>query len=957
MKSALTCLGLAAVLFAVPFQRVTAQSAPAPSGATSAGPAAPAVSSSTADGPVVANAASTGSTTPQEMEPIIVTGSAIPTTDTEGASPVSVIDSDTIQQRGYQTVQDVMRNLPQAGGESDSGLDANGFTPGASYISLRGLGPQATLILINGRRVAYYPAAGNGQYGFVDVSGIPVQIIDHIEVLTEGTALYGADAVAGVVNIITKKGLPDDEDGEADVYLGNTTHKDVFTQRYTAMGNLETFDKQGFGVVEIDYTHQDSQTAVDRSISSNANQEPNGGFDNRSGRVYPGLFFGETDMNEFTLNAATPNIPLTGTTPGTDPNVSAFGPSPYNYNATTTTLPDSTRYGAYLNYTYKFYDGNITPNLDFQYQHNRTLSTSGPTGYSVFDGDAGPTEVSPALGGPTFIVPATNPFNHTGEAIDILSYRFQPVGPRLEEIDSDEFRAVPSVDFKLGDGWTLNAGFNYSYSFLNDRGVGFINSQGFQNALNSTNPATAYNPFTSEGNQSQAALKAITAEDGHTGTYSLLGEDFRLNGKLFDLPAGPVQMAFGGEYRIERYNQHYTDEEISGDVLGEAPQQDTAASRKALSGYTEVDIPMTSPAFNIPGFYSTDILVAGRVDKYSDFGSTENPQIRLRWEVIPGLVLRGGYSKSFRAPSLNEIGSGGNASYVFVNNPKYVNPITDSTIAQVTQITPGNPDLKPETAETFSFGVAYTPDAIKGLLLTADYFKIRYNNQIQNQDPQTLIDEGSPQVHYLPSGAISSIDVNYANLNNSYVEGFDWGANYVIGTPMDDYGQFTFNINATYYRKYIQDDGTGAADYVGTDTGGLGSYSRYRQDASITWSYRNFTFTVDNDYTSGYSDNVAASDAGLYFGGDYIGIPRNVAAWFVFNLQATYTFDKEVVEHEIAPGPASGGFDWRKILEGTTLTVGCNNVYDEAPPFSADPNDTLGYDQSYAVSVSSTTTV
>jgi iron complex outermembrane receptor protein len=335
-----------------------------------------------------------------------------------------------------------------------------------------------------------------------------------------------------------------------------------------------------------------------------------------------------------------------------------------------------------------------------------------------------------------------------------------------------------------------------------------------------------------------------------------------------------------------------------------------------------------------------DVIADGRVDKYTDFGSTENPQIRLRWETIPGLVLRFSYAKAFRAPSLNELAAGGNAAYVFVNNPNYVNPVTGSTIAQVQQVTPGNPSLKPETAETFSFGVAYTPEAIKGLLLTADYFKIRYTGQIQNQDAQTLVDENSPQVHSLPSGAISSIDVNYANLNNSYVEGFDWGANYVVGDPNTNWGQLTFNVGATYIRKYVQDDGTGAEDYVGTDSGGLGAFSRYRQDASITWGFHNFSFTVDNDYTSGYSDNVAAEPPG--------GIPRNVGAWFVWNAQMSYTFDKYTVEHDIAPEPLEAGFDWRKMLEGTTLTVGCDNLVDERPPFTADPNDTLGYDQSYA---------
>jgi iron complex outermembrane receptor protein len=769
-----------------------------------------------------------------------------------------------------------------------------------------------------------------------------VQIVDHVEILTNGTALYGADAIGGVINIITKKSLPDDENGEADTYIGNTTHKDSFYQRYTVSGNLESFDKNGFGIVEADYQHQNSQLAVDRALSSTADQRANGGADVRSGRSYPGLFFGETDGNLFTVGPGTTGA-LTGTTPGADPNVIDNFPNAYNYNATTSTLPDETRYGLYLDYTYKFYDGNIVPNIDFDYRHNRALETSGPTGYSAIDGDAGPTTTTAAFGNPpipAFIVPTTNPFNQTGEVVDLLAYRFTQLGPRKEEVDSDTFRAVPSIDFKLGDGWTLNTGLNYGYGFLNDRGVGFVSSSAFQRELASTNPADAYNPFTSTGNQTPGALAGLGVNTGHQGTYSIFGEDFRLNGKITDLPAGPIQMALGGEYRLERYNQNYSQAERQGDILGEAPQQDTAASRKVLSGYTQVDFPLTSPSFNIPGFYSTDVIATGRVDKYTNFGSAENPEIQLRWETVPGLVLRFTYSKSFRAPSLNEIGTGGNASYVFVNNPKFTNPITGSTEAQVEQITPGNPDLKPETAETFSFGVAYAPEAVKGLELTADYFKIRYNNQIQIQDPQTLIDSNSTQVHYLANNAISSIDVNYANLSNSYVEGFDWEGNYVWGDPNTNLGQLDFDVKATYYRKYIQDFGQGASDYVGQDTGGgLGAYSRYRQDASITWNYRELAFTVDNDYSSGYADNVAAAD---------YGIARNVAAYFVFNVQASYTFDKEMVEHELAPGPHGDGFDWRTLLEGTTFTVGCNNIADEAPPFSADPNDNLGYDPQYA---------
>ena len=211
--------------------------------------------------------------------------------------------------------------------------------------------------------------------------------------------------------------------------------------------------------------------------------------------------------------------------------------------------------------------------------------------------------------------------------------------------------------------------------------------------MNDTNPATAFNPFsTGPGGNTPAALNGLLVQTGNRDTTSLFGEDFRFNGPLFNMPAGPVQVAFGGEYRLERFNQSYGPEDLAGNVISSSIQLDTAASQKALSGYTEVDIPITSPSFNCPGFYSTDVLVAGRVDKYSQFGSTENPQVRLRWETIPGLVIRGGYSTAFRAPGLNELAAGGNQSFETVFDPN------NNTNPEVLINSPGNPKLKPETA-------------------------------------------------------------------------------------------------------------------------------------------------------------------------------------------------------------------------------------------------------------------
>jgi iron complex outermembrane recepter protein len=887
----------------------------------------------------------------QQMEPIIVTGSAIPTTDTEGASPVTVIDSATIQRRGYQTVEDVIRNTPSNSAGASPGQTSNAFAAGGAYASLYGLGPQATLVLINGRRVANYAANAENEFGFVDLNSIPAQIVDRVEVLTEGTALYGADAVAGVINIITKKSLGADN-GLVDVYIGNADNGGGFEQRYTAEGSLSSFDKNGYGLVEIDFEHQNAITASQRQISSNEDHTSQGGFDLRSFNTIPGTFFSEGSGEEFTLNPNSGNGPLTGTPAGiTDPRLAPSPTAPsYNTLPPTSIIPQTDRYGVYMNYTYKFYDGNITPNLDFDYRHNRTVLTLAPQ--PIYYGDFAAPATSAALGPFVYIVPTTNPFNHTGQNIDIINYRLLDGNNRIEDVDSDVFRAVPSVDFKLGEGWTLNVGLNYNYSYLNDREINNISGKAFQAALDDPNPATAFNPFaTTPGGNNPATVQRLYASGGNEDTSSLIAEDFRFNGKVFDLPAGPVQIAFGGEFRTERLNQDFDPEDLSGDLAGSSVQHNNALSQKDLSGYTEVDFPLTSPSWNVPGLYSADLQVAGRVDKYSQFGSTENPQVRLRIEPIPGLVLRAGYSTAFRAPSLSESGTNGNSSFEVVNDPNYFGKGQGAESEIVEQVV-GNGNLKPETAEIYTAGVAYSPEFAKGLLLTADWFSIRYKNQIEVGSAQAEIDaEPNPNVTLNSLGQVVSVNVPYTNVADSYVHGINMGANYVIGDPETNYGQFTFTVNGTFILRSVQDLGEGPVSVVGQDVSqteaSLGPLPRYKQDMSVTWDFHNFEFVVSNQFESGYTDTGAQPDQSGLTNGQGNAVERSVASNLIFNLQASYTFDKVEMD-KWTPLPKNDGFDWRQLVNGTRIALGCDNVYDFQAPFTANPGDNLGYDPTYA---------
>ncbi len=215
------------------------------------------------------------------------------------------------------------------------------------------------------------------------------------------------------------------------------------------------------------------------------------------------------------------------------------------------------------------------------------------------------------------------------------------------------------------------------------------------------------------------------------------------------------------------------------------------------------------------------------------------------------------------------------------------------------------------------------------------------------EDPQNLVDENSPNGIHNANGSIQSITDTFANLAHSHIDGFDFSVQYVLGDPYTSWGQAVFQYNSTVLLNYIIDDGTGSQEVIGTDANsGLGPLSRYRQDVSATWNYHGLSFTLSNDLTSSYADSEAApSSAGTLPDGQ--SIERNVATYVVFNLQASYTFEKQEMDKFI-PGPRNGDFDWRNIVAGTTITVGCNNIWDFQPPFTADTNDNLGYDPGYA---------
>lgn len=887
----------------------------------------------------------------EQMQPIIVTGSMIPTTDTDGPSPVLTITAADIARRGDLSISDVLQHVPQVNAFSNRGNDGLGFNGGGAFISLRGLGPQATLVLVNGLRTAPFGNTANGQYSFFDLNSISTSDVERIEVLSDGaSAIYGSDAVAGVVNIILKKDLGT-HDAETNIQLGNTTSKDAFEQSYNQAFGLSSFDKNGNGIISIDYYDRNSIVGTDRSYAATGNLQPRGSSNDNSAAAQPGLFASD---DYFTIDPAGFNSNHAPLTAGSPRRVDAsqyqsatqylgIGNTPgYNNYAAQTLIPSSTRYGIYSNYSYKYYDGNVVPTMMFSYRHLRNEYQSAPTPY--FDGDisnqAGQYEslVIPAYNAATN---TGNYYNRTGQSVYVLGDRFLQLGNRTATENTDDFMAVPSVKIKLGPDWSMNVDVNYSHSTTSTRYYNYVSANSLYRATRSSDPNTAFNFF---GANSSSVLSSILADSSSYNTTSLMGQDVTVNGKLFDLPAGPTLLALGVQNRRDEFNQTYSASDISGNTLGSSAQQNLNAYRTVTSGYGEIDIPIFSPANRITGFESFNLYGAGRIDSYSDFGLTANPEIRFRWSPCENLIARGSYSTSFRAPGLTELHAGSNNAYQTVFDP-YA-PGGPALVNDALIVGGGNPALQPETAESWNLGLVYTPPFIPGLKLNMDFYKIRYNNQITQFSADATVDANPPGTPNSPvvrnsAGDLVSVSGVYQNLASTVVKGMDMGAEYVLGDPNQGCGQLdaTFQ-NALIFNYLTQNEpGSPYIENVGSDSGGLGGYARYRQNGSVFWNYRTFAFGVSNDFTSGYVDsqNPTPNGSGLN--------PRKSGGYVTFDLQASYEF-KAKGGHDVI---GKNGIDWLTWLDSTKISLGCDNVAQFTPPFVGNPNNNpVGSDPNYA---------
>jgi len=734
-----------------------------------------------------------------EVERVIVTGSNIPTAEETGPNPVDTYRQADLEKLGIRNAQDLETFLPQeAGGTVNLNIGNGG--DGTVQINLRGLLPKETLILVDGKRVAFGSLGVAGSSQGQDINLIPFPMIDHIDILKDGaSAVYGSDAVTGVVNFFLIHKFRGLEIGGS---YGNTN-----LGASNEMGEWEAWLKAGTGddktdiVVVADFWERTGGVfSRDRDISSNGDFTRFGGFDSRSrnepGRVgsfrlIPKLFFSASSPPQHSApNAATspfyirPTSPvfnngngfLNGTIPGLDGNYVAF-----NFAAFTPALPPADRQAFYGSFVRDICEKYLTLFADFKLVRSFFDSSLAavpfvPDAFKIPGTNVG---FSPA----GISVPISNPFNpftvadatipnffSDGSGLPVTTgVRFRGIndtGERREKLTYWDTLFDVGLKGEMGEfgdyfkTWNWETGFRYSRNEGQNLSIGEVSQIGLREALLDTNPATAFNPFHGFlGHNSKAARSGVYVTLQNTGEFELPLGYATINGDLFSLPAGPVSFAIGGEYRAERMTRNRDALNQTFQSIGSVDGQDFRVNRDVWAIYQEVRVPFTSSTWNFPGFYSFEVDFAEREEWYSQNTSTvltpfqpatssqyngQRPKVSVRWQpvnpkYIGALTLRGSYTEAFHAPTLFEITPAGSQNFQRVRDP-----FSRLTPEQIEERISGNPFLQPEVAYEWSYGIVYSPKWLKGLTISADWWHIDLRSLISSLGAQFIIEANLP---------------------------------------------------------------------------------------------------------------------------------------------------------------------------------------------------------------------
>ncbi len=983
-----------------------------------------------------------------EVERVVVTGSNIPTAEETGPNPVDTYRPQDIEKLGIRNATDLQEFVPQeAGGTVNLNIGNGG--DGTVQFNLRGLLPKETLVLIDGKRVAYGSLATAGANNGPDINLIPFSMVDHVDILKDGaSAVYGSDAISGVVNFFLVHKFRGLEIGGT---YGNTN-----MGASNDMGEWEAWLKAGTGddktdiVVIADFWERTGGVfSRDRDISANGFFIPFGGVETRSGnepgrvqsrRLLPSLFFGPGGNPIFGVNTPLPHsAPNAATSPfykspyAVNPNAYPGAPgihNPvttldqfgtqykgggnyffFNFAAFTPALPPGDRQVYYGSFTRDLCDKYLTIFADFKYSrsffdasaaavpftpdpfHNGSSGTFfSPTGISVpITNPFNPFTVADATI-PNFFPPS--PGNPTGGLPVTTGVRFRGIndtGPRFEKFTYWDqlfdvgLRGEMAWIADYFKTWNWEAGFRYSVNEGQRLSVGEVSQPGLRSALLDTNPATAFDPFLNfSGQNTAAARSAVYVTLHNSGNYQLPLWYATFNGDLFNLPAGPVSFAIGGEFDAPTFDRDRDALNQTFNSIGSTDGQSFRVNRDVWAIYEEVRVPFTSPTWNFPAFYSLEVDFAEREEWYSQNTSAvlpsglfaavpsvhtrynaQRPKVSVRWQPIDpkyigAVTLRGSYSEGFHAPTLSELTPSSSQNFPIVADPFTAgNAVGNRTEPQIEERILGNPNLHPEVAYEWTYGAVWCPKWVKGLTLSADWWHIDMRDIVTTIGAQTIIlenpptpgvQQNGPLVFRSPTavpgenGPVSLVIDPNENLSGAIFEGLDYEAIYILDSSIfgkGDFGRITTTINGTWLSRA---EFQAAPNVKRVGIAGEFLPPGFALTSSLPWNRANFSIFYDGPadtwaagldvgaivhWTGQYEDSNASLTgstklneprSGPKGGGNEIAA-RKVAAWTTLDLILNYTFNLPPPAAAEVPGFAKDGGKNVKMKDGKEKNV------------------------------------
>ena len=871
----------------------------------------------------------------ETVQKVEITGSSIKRIQKEGALPIQLISREDILRAGITSAEQLVASLSGNGNGIDNMTTNQGgdflnstadraHNNGASGASLRGLGAQYTLVLLNGRRISTHGLNGKS----VDLNSVPLAAVDRVEILKDGaSAIYGTDAIGGVINFILRK---DYQGLEATLFSDTTQHGggniyrgsmlfgigDLSSDKFNLMASLtyDTNDRLRGSQRDFHKGFQpDRGLAIDTTGTPYATIGRAGGTALSSNFTLPGDSQSYSKANLLGLQGKCNSVPdmyaYRGDITGFNANNKACS---YDYGKQWSLMQPVDRINLVSRGTFALTEKHTMfaeviasqTKSAVEYTPIQITTAGGGANYPAFIKDAnGNTIRAPYYQDLTGLVPG---FDNTKS--ERIRWRCLPCGPRQQETTADAYRALLGMEGEIS-GWDYKLGVSASKSKASTiLGDGYM----FQDKLTAAVATGLINPFLLPGQtQTAQAMELINGAKakgsalygGEAGVTQLDGTFSR---ELLNLPAGPLGVAVGFDIRKENYRFNQTESNYSPINGVAAPASLDKVSRDIKALFAELQIPIVK---------DLEMQLAVRRDQYNDFGSTVNPKAGVRWQPMQQVMFRGSYSTGFHAPDFDPL-FGGAITGQF--NSDINDPILCPTGKEATGcgirpeiLTSSNPNLKPEKSKQLSFGFVISP--LPWLTSSIDFWRINLTDRISSLSGLALINNYNKYKQYVirdSGGEISSVEAPFLNLAGDRAQGVDLN---VTANFKTDMGRWTASIDGSYLDSYKSrysdsDPWTERVGNFGDASFGWDLKLRWKHSANINWSQGPWSISATQNYSGGYRAETDGYGAGFTSSL----APTTVKAYSTYNLSASYSAFKNL-----------------------TLSAGIKNLFDTKPPFSS----------------------